>query len=104
MLTESPEEIFLRFERPKTVWSDLAYAKSSQRFLAFLCNAFEQDPEWQLIDAATLPEAKKAILNCSSRVKLLCPPGNRYGFICDSLKMTGDLYSRNNFPHIRCNR
>jgi hypothetical protein len=67
MLTESPEEIFLRFERPQTVWFDLAYAKSSQRFLAFRCNAFEQDPEWQLIDAATLPEAKRAILNWLKR-------------------------------------
>jgi hypothetical protein len=62
MLTESPEEIFLRFERPKCVWFDLVYVKSCRRYLAFRCNAFKQDPDWQLIDAATLPEAKSAIL------------------------------------------
>jgi hypothetical protein len=69
MLTESPEEIFLRFERPKTVWFELAYVKSSKRFRAFRCNAFEQDPDWQLISAATLPEAKRAILNWLKRNK-----------------------------------
>jgi hypothetical protein len=35
MLTESPEEIFLRFGRPKTVWFELAHVKSVKRFLAF---------------------------------------------------------------------
>jgi hypothetical protein len=67
VLTESPEEIFLRFERPKTVWFDLIYAKSCNRFLAFRCNAFEHDPDWQLIDVATLTEAKRAILNWLKR-------------------------------------
>jgi len=36
----------------------LAYVKSYRRFLGFRCNAFQEDPEWQLICAATLPEAK----------------------------------------------
>ena len=48
MLTESPEEIFLRFERPKSVWFELAYVKSCQQFLGFRCNAFDEDPDWQL--------------------------------------------------------
>ena len=67
MLTESPEEIFLRFERPKTVWFELAYVKSCRRYLCFRCNAFEQDPDWQLICAATLADAKSAILNWLKR-------------------------------------
>jgi hypothetical protein len=44
MLTEPPEKIFLLFEQPKTVWFELAYIESSQRFLGFRCNAFEEDP------------------------------------------------------------
>jgi hypothetical protein len=67
MFTQSPEEIFLRFERPKTVWFELAYVESYQRFLGFRCNAFEQDPDWQSISAASLPEAKRAILNWLKR-------------------------------------
>jgi hypothetical protein len=67
LLTEPPEEILLRFERPKTVWFEPAYTKSCRRFLGFRCNAFEEDPDWQLICAATLPEAKRAILNWLKR-------------------------------------
>jgi hypothetical protein len=67
MLSESPEEIFLRFERSKTVWFELAYVESCRRFLGFRGNAFEEDPDWRLIYAGTLPEAKRAILNWLKR-------------------------------------
>jgi hypothetical protein len=67
LLTEPPEEIFLRFERPKSVWFELAYVKSCRRFLGFRCNAFEENPDWQLISAATLPEAKRTIMNWLKR-------------------------------------
>jgi hypothetical protein len=33
----------------------------------FRCNAFEENPDWQLTYAATLPEAKRAILNWLKR-------------------------------------
>jgi hypothetical protein len=35
-------------------------SKSCRRFLGFRCNAFEENPNWQLTYAATLPEAKRA--------------------------------------------
>jgi hypothetical protein len=61
MLTLSPEEIFVRFERLKTVWFELDYVESYRRFLGFRCKAFEENPDWQLIYAATLPEAKRSL-------------------------------------------
>jgi hypothetical protein len=67
MLTESPEEIFLRFERPKTAWFELAYVESCRPFLGFRCNAFEENPDWQLTYAAALPEVKRAIWNWLKR-------------------------------------
>jgi len=68
MLTEPPEEIFLRFTATKDRWFELAYIKSRRRFLGFRCNAFEEDPDWQLICAATLPGAKRAVLNWLKRL------------------------------------
>ena len=65
MLTEPPEEIFLRFERPKTVWFELAYIKSRRRFLGFRCNAFEKDPDWQPICVTSQSFFQDPILDTS---------------------------------------
>jgi hypothetical protein len=45
--SESKDEVFYRFEHPNGFSYELAYVKAQKRFLAFRCNAFAEDPNWQ---------------------------------------------------------
>ena len=60
-LSETQNEVYLRFDRLNGVWFELEFVKSEARFVAFRCNAYCEDPAWQKMSAATIAEATRAV-------------------------------------------
>lgn len=66
-LSENKDEIFYRFERPDGNWFEVAYVKARKRYLAFRCNAFSQDPDWEEMDASSMLQAEQGVFDWVNR-------------------------------------
>jgi hypothetical protein len=65
--SESKDEVFYRFEHPNGFSYELAYVKAQKRFLAFRCNAFAEDPNWQKMDASSMLQAEQGVFDWVNR-------------------------------------